>query len=411
MLLWKARNDFRFITKTLLVIFALSGVSACSSSNTTSSQQATPPPLAKHETYQGPLYQSYRDIQDSSNREKCDQQQSEIQSTLIAALDSKTNDLLNLAYSQNTNTIELSPFDRSYLINKPKITPKKGWQENPYGWGIAYDYYLKHQNDSNPHFWSVLNAYVRSIITDDRKRVVYGYNYSLDHTQIEKLGALKETIEACRTNTRCAQPDWTNEQKQIVATIPAYNIIQVQLNESYFLRTKRTVIAQFADRIDVDYALHQEQFNDLVTHQVIEGKNVYNLPLDAHNFSDSDRNLLKTTIESIWSNDQNQVAVTWKNTSSNLNAFHFLFTYEPDNRSFVNFSLKEIQLYPFNTLRAVGHEIGHVLGFDDHYYTLWDSDKCQYVTQYTEEDIMSVPDSGDIVPSEWQMLEDQYGQR
>ena len=411
MLLSKACNDFRFITKTLLVIFALSGVAACSSSNNTSSQQAAPPPLAKHETYQGPLYQSYRDIQDSQNREKCDQKLSNIQSTLITALDLKTNDLLNLAYSQTNNPLELAPFGRSYLVNKQKIAPKKGWQENPYGWGIAYDYYLKHKDDSNPHFWTVLNAYVRSIITDDRKRVVYGYNYSLNHTQVEKLGSLKETVEACRTNTRCGQPDWSDDQKQLVSEIPAYNMIQTQLDESYFLRTKRTVIRQFADRIDEDYALHQEQFNELVTHEVIDSKNVYHLPLDASSFSESDRNLLKTTIESIWSNEQNQVAVTWKTSTSVLNAFRFLFTYEPDNRSFVNFSLKEIQLYPFNTLRAVGHEIGHTLGFDDHYYTLWDSEKCQYITQYTEEDIMSVPDSGDIVPSEWQMLQDQYGQR
>ena len=163
-------NDFRFFTKTLSVFLTLSGVAACSSDNVASSNQTAPPSLAKHEIYRGPLYLSYRAIQESSYREKCDQSLNEIQSTLISALDLKTADILNYSYSQPHSSVELMPFGKSYLLNKEKLSAKKGWQEEAYSWRLAYDYYQKHSQENDSHFWTTLNAYVRSLITDDRKR-------------------------------------------------------------------------------------------------------------------------------------------------------------------------------------------------------------------------------------------------
>ena len=94
-----------------------------------------------------------------------------------------------------------------------------------------------------------------------------------------------------------------------------------------------------------------------------------------------------------------------------MDLFHILFTLEPNNRSFVNFNLKEINLFPFTAVRTVAHEYGHVLGFDDHYYTVWNSEKCEYHAQYNEEDIMSDSETGDVTNLEWQTLLDKYGNR
>jgi hypothetical protein len=296
-------------------------------------------------------------------------------------------------------------------LNKEKFAARSGWQEDPYSWQIAYDFYLKHLSENDSHFWTTLNAYVRSLITDDRNRIVYGYNLTLTHDQVEKLLPLRETVETCKTDTRCGQPDWSDDQKKMISQIPAYAYLQTQLDTAYYFRDKRAVINKFCEQIESDYTFHQENFNDMITHRKVNGKHVFNLPLDASDFSDDDRSLLEKSIGSVWNNDMNSVSITWKTSTSVTSFFHFLFTYEPDNRSFVNFPMKEIQLFPFDTTRAVAHEIGHVLGFDDHYYTLWDADKCEYRSQYTDEDIMSNPDTGDATAAEWQTLMDQYGNR
>ena len=404
----KALNDFRFV---MLAFVIMTSAAACSSNKDSPFDQRGIAPEGKHDVVKGPLSLAYRSVQDSLYRENCDQKLSDIQSTLIAALDLKSAEILEESIAKKDHPDSYIPFSKSYLINNPKKPARKGWQDEPYSWSLANDFYNKHVNDSTPQFWSTLDAYVRSLITDDRKRVVYGYNLSLTHDQVEKLSAMKEIAESCKTDTRCIQPHWSDDQLKIISEVPAYAYYQSALEKSHYFRDQRKYIEKLFDRIESDYNFHHDEYNGMVTQHKVDGKNTFSLPMDNSNLSDNDRSILEGAITSVWNNSANAVNISWKTAVPPMSLFHFLFELEPNNRSYVNFPLKEIHLFPYTAIRTIAHEFGHVLGFDDHYYTLWDSEKCEYRAQYNEEDIMSGSDTGDVTDEEWKMLFDQYGNR
>jgi hypothetical protein len=58
--------------------------------------------------------------------------------------------------------------------------------------------------------------------------------------------------------------------------------------------------------------------------------------------------------------------------------------------------------------RALAHEIGHVLGFRDNYFTVWRNDICGYEYQSREDDLMSNSDKGLVLPEHWEELARHY---
>jgi hypothetical protein len=406
MLSKKTLNGFR-----LLVIILIMGASACSSKDDSNYNQRGTSPEGKHDVYNGPLSVAFRSVQESLYLEACDKKQSNIQKKLITALDLKSKEILKTALDQKNHSEDFIPFSKSFLVNTPKKPSRKGWQDEPYSWNLIYEYYTKNLNKNKPWFWTTVDAYVRSLITDDRKRVVYGYNLSLNHEQVEKLHSLKETAEACNTDTRCLQPRWSDDQLKVISEVPAYSYFQNLILKARSFRDQRKFILKMFERIQDDFNFHRVEFNSMVNHRKTEGKHFYTLPMDASNFSSQDRETLEKSITSVWKNDLNTVSIEWKKSTPSMNLFRFLFELEPNNRSFVNFALREIHLFPYTAVRTVAHEFGHVLGFDDHYYTIWDPEKCEYRAQYNEEDIMSGSETGDVTEQEWQTLFEQYGNR
>src|SRR5690606_30845288 len=89
---------------------------------------------------------------------------------------------------------KLIPFSGSFVVEKEKVSSEHGWKQDRYSWANAYQYYLKNISAPTSHFWSVLNSTVRSLITDDRRRVIHGHNFFLNHSHIENLPALQKTI-------------------------------------------------------------------------------------------------------------------------------------------------------------------------------------------------------------------------
>jgi hypothetical protein len=57
---------------------------------------------------------------------------------------------------------------------------------------------------------------------------------------------------------------------------------------------------------------------------------------------------------------------------------------------------------------TVAHEFGHVLGFADHYYSVWNDRNCYYSQSSGTGDIMSNSDRGLVTARHWEILEKAY---
>lgn len=132
------------------------------------------------------------------------------------------------------------------------------------------------------------------------------------------------------------------------------------------------------------------------------------LPLDAGPFESSKEQLVKY-IEPYWKSDYLKLKVQWVSNPS-LDVFKFILNPQIGDRFHVDKDNRSIHLFPGGRITGIAHEIGHVLGFPDHYYTTWNTEKCEYQFQINNEDIMSNDIDGRVLPEEWSELARQYTQ-
>jgi hypothetical protein len=127
--------------------------------------------------------------------------------------------------------------------------------------------------------------------------------------------------------------------------------------------------------------------------------------MDGEILSADEKSMVESIIESTWKNDQNLFELEWGSKSTHPDLFTILFKRnEPGQRPYVSASEKTMNLFPMNRVRSIAHEFGHVLGVDDHYYTIWDETQCSYTQETNSEDLMSDSTSGEVTPEEWNSL-------
>jgi hypothetical protein len=104
-----------------------------------------------------------------------------------------------------------------------------------------------------------------------------------------------------------------------------------------------------------------------------------------------------------------KVKISWISSAApESKPFKLILEPGPGGGSFVSYGKTEVHL--FNAVRApsIAHEIGHVLGHPDHFYTVWHPEICQYVVQTMQEDIMSDASNGSVTPAEWKDMDLAY---
>jgi hypothetical protein len=88
--------------------------------------------------------------------------------------------------------------------------------------------------------------------------------------------------------------------------------------------------------------------------------------------------------------------------------YKLIASMEMGERSGTSWYKKSVTIATGATSSVISHEIGHVLGFRDHYFHVWQPEQCAYIVQINDDDLMSNGYSGDVTPEEWQELDRQY---
>lgn len=78
------------------------------------------------------------------------------------------------------------------------------------------------------------------------------------------------------------------------------------------------------------------------------------------------------------------------------------------SRSFVNHRERTLTIANYAWSRTAAHELGHVLGFDDHYYVVWHGPYCYYTQESRRGDLMSNSEQGAVTENHWQLLDRAY---
>lgn len=127
--------------------------------------------------------------------------------------------------------------------------------------------------------------------------------------------------------------------------------------------------------------------------------------LDPGPFAGSEE-ALRAIIEPVWTNDTHRLVIDF--VSGDPRAFRIVLDGPSGGRSLVRWSDKTVHLYPDVRERSIAHEIGHVLGFVDHYETVFDAKSCTYTETADPSDLMADPSRGSVNDEEWSALDAAY---
>lgn len=170
---------------------------------------------------------------------------------------------------------------------------------------------------------------------------------------------------------------------------------------------------QFLARSDRDRILYGKKFlppdeanQNFQPHPLIvarTGKKEFQVELNPGDFAGFEKTVEKM-IEEEWRGEGYRVKVKW---SQNPQAYVFRAA-NIVGRSVTNHQKRMILIISFSPYRTIAHEVGHVLGFDDHYYQVWHPEYCYYTQEYRTSDIMSDSSNGRVNKRHWEILDQAY---
>ena len=135
---------------------------------------------------------------------------------------------------------------------------------------------------------------------------------------------------------------------------------------------------------------------------VRSGEREFTVKLDPGEFR-SHQAALASIFESEWRGGGYRVRVEWVSGGAYRIVWH-----SDSNRSFVNHRLHVLDISNLAWTKTVAHELGHVLGFDDHYYNVWNPRNCYYSQMSRLGDLMSNSEHGAVTGRHWQILDEAY---
>lgn len=113
---------------------------------------------------------------------------------------------------------------------------------------------------------------------------------------------------------------------------------------------------------------------------------------------------IQTILEKAWNTPNGKIEILW---GPSPDAYRLVPHFQ-SGRSFVNHRTKEMRIANYAFTTTVAHEFGHVLGFDDHYYSVWNDLNCYYTQKSRLTDLMSNSEHGTVQKEHWDILDRAY---
>jgi hypothetical protein len=133
------------------------------------------------------------------------------------------------------------------------------------------------------------------------------------------------------------------------------------------------------------------------------GPQEFTVTVDSGDFAGHE-NALREILENEWRGQGWKVKLHWGKGEG----LYRMVAHSSSNRSFVNHRKKTMEIANLAWTKTVAHELGHILGFDDHYYNVWNGRNCYYSQQSRLADIMSNSEKGGLTKRHWQLLDQAY---
>jgi len=337
----------------------------------------------------------------SEYREHCDNIYGPIRRDITWSLDHRMDEILAVMATPTTDD-KIEILDAGPIaINKlrEKKTGEDKWQNVVDSWKEVETIWAEIRNTSTDRRWVGLNSYVRSLLSDDRQRILNGVNYYFTRTDIPALPEVKSGLDTCEADPNCTNPEFSENADALTKKNYYYNQFLEVLAEN---KDNRTYIGRFKRWVDFDVADNSFWKNAGIT---IRDSNTIIVPMNAGPLTGHEA-LLDSIIVPVWSSRGINVEIEW---TDRADVFKIVQTDDIGGRAFVRYSDLTMNISDGVRDTTIAHEFGHVLGLPDEYYTTWNRDTCEYNHEFNDGNIMSSSSSGLKTEDHAESLKSNYG--
>lgn len=376
--------------------------------NKANTEKSPPAPATiKHSVIVGSIEQNVLKIMEDSWAEKCDLNDKEKRIALARILDAKKAEIQKFSKQQVASEKgKIEPFGQFSIIRSPP--PKQvdsGWQSFKYSWQEIHDLHDQIKDSPINKYWLSLDSSVRAILMDDRNRVVSGVNMLIKKEYGPILLTMIQDFEACNLDPTCASVAF-QRFAPFIQSQPIYTSFEKLIkNEADSMEDRKMKVESFVKRLKIDHSI----FGFFPESSITRKGDIIYLPLSIPDNPEL-QDLLKAEIESQWNKFGPKIEVQWtKRIEAKIpNIYKILFSPETGGRPSVRREEKRVQLYNGTRDSSIGHELGHVLGLEDNYFTYWNPDSCEYTSEYVTNDIMSDSATGAVTQAHWDKILENY---
>jgi hypothetical protein len=338
---------------------------------------------------------------DARRTEPCDRQGYEQRLELVRGLDD---------WTARTRKLHADPWIRVGPLKLRKRTenaPTLEWEEEAYDWPAAYALWLKTRDSpDNNASWKRLRKRVVRLLNSDYRRRVNELDLSLDRLHVEAGPDLEAALATCLSASiesgKCPSFENTAVTRFLRDENESFGTLYADWKEGSSDEDRVRAFAElfaFA-RFLVDYDLPRK------TKGIRWNDGALEASLRAGDFRGYESELA-TVIEKFWNRLSDRLHLRWPDSENN-SLFIFRFLNRPGEPSSVNRRLRVVRLADEARESTPAHEFGHVLGFRDRYFKVWQPQRCGYVYQFLKGDLMSEVSTGVVHRDHWDALREVY---
>lgn len=280
--------------------------------------------------------------------------------------------------------------NRSVFYDGQKDAMKDNWVAEPFSWRDIVQEYEKVKNEPVNQGWRFVESYARSVIGDDEGRILGGWSYDIERVDGDMLVSLEKKLDAC-FETFCRDLTLLPEEQLWIDSRPSMKRDWDNWRTAGGSAKADAFIA-FRARTKENANTYHFRKNASVT---VENDTLI-VPVDGSLFAPAVQDRLGVLFREAWDRPDLRMQLRWVGRTA-YEIYRFVVEATTGGRAFVSHSKKEIHLFTYTRLATYRHEMGHVIGLPDEYYTTWQAGACEYYQNANEARIMSA-NTGIVTP-------------
>ena len=267
-----------------------------------------------------------------------------------------------------------------------------------FGWPLVVPYLAKARKENTPEAWAAFSKEAKDVLEYDEDRLVNEINFGLQYDSEPSLFQLNYDL------TKCTIHNWdtclSQQSTDFVKSVPNFRDLWAWMKRADTEEKKTDRLKFFTREIQLDW---DSKFNLRKRTNVQRQGDTFIVPFRTTDYADA-KDEIKKIIESYWRLGNQKVIVEW---TDDPNAFELV---GPKHyvRAETFYKTSKVLISSGAKIETFAHEFGHVLGFRDQYFDVWNEKECTYTEYSFGGNLMSRSQGGRVLQKHFDRLKAFY---